>query len=149
MSGPAPRPALRKAPDAHVHPAAPAHSAHRLGHAGQAVPSVPGPPLPGPPASQDAVGASTAAAPAAELGRKADGKGRGLSGPPGGTTSDMLRAAGKAGRRAARGLPAEKLVELTVKVPKSLRKEFRAAAKANRADPDEVVTSLLRAWLHG
>ena len=47
------------------------------------------------------------------------------------------------------GFYAEKKVELTVKVPKSLRKDFRAALKADKKDADEVVTALLRAWLDG
>ena len=38
---------------------------------------------------------------------------------------------------------------LTVKIPKSLRKEFNAALKADRKDADAVVTSLLRSWLDG
>jgi hypothetical protein len=32
-------------------------------------------------------------------------------------------------------------------VPKSLRKDFRAAVKADKKDPDAVVTALLTAWL--
>jgi hypothetical protein len=42
---------------------------------------------------------------------------------------------------------ADKPVDLGVKVPKSLRKDFRAAAKADKKDPDAVVTALLRTWL--
>ena len=38
-------------------------------------------------------------------------------------------------------------MDLGVKVPKSLRKDFRAAVKADKKDPDAVVTALLRAWL--
>lgn len=138
MTAPTPRPALRKAADAHVHPAAPGVT-HQLKHASE---------LPSPRPDLEAI--STAASEVETTGSGKSGrKGHRLSGPPTGTTSDMLRAAGKAGRRQARGLPVEKSVELSVKVPKSVRKEFRAAVKANRADPNEVVTSLLRAWLHG
>ena len=140
MSPPTPRPALRRAADADVHPAAPGHSPPQLRHAADL-------PVPRPDSESAPTEGPEQSAPLAPSGKA--GKGHRLSGPPSGTTSDMLRAAGKRGRRAARGLPAEKSVELTVKVPKSLRKEFRAAVKANRADPDEVVTSLLRAWLHG
>ena len=138
MSTPTPRPALRRAADADVHPAAPGHSPRQLRHAADL-------PVPRPDSDTDPTAPDTPVAPSGKSG----GKGHRLSGPPTGTTSDMLRAAGKRGRRAARGLPAEKSVELTVKVPRSLRKEFRAAVKANRTDADEVVTSLLRAWLHG
>jgi hypothetical protein len=62
----------------------------------------------------------------------------------GGTTSDALRAAGKRTRRQAR---TDKRVELTVQVPKGLRKEFRAALKAEQLDADEVVSTMLRVWL--
>jgi hypothetical protein len=36
-----------------------------------------------------------------------------------------------------------------VKVPKSLRKDLRAAAKTSKRTPDEIVTALLRGWLDG
>ena len=125
MSTPAPRPALKKAADAHIHPAAPGHPAGALRPAAEVE------------AEAAARAAGTDAIPAQ----------RRLSGPLRGTTSDSLRAAGRSGRRGARPDSAEKRVELTVKVPKSLRKDFRAALKADKKDPDEVVTALLRAWL--
>lgn len=123
MSTPTPRPALKKAADAHIHPAAPGHAAHSLRHAAEV----------------------EAAAAAAESGTSSTPSHR-LSGPLRGTTSDSLVAAGKGGRRGPRRSEG-KPVELTVKVPKSLRKEFRAAAKARKQDPDEIVTVLLQAWL--
>jgi hypothetical protein len=41
----------------------------------------------------------------------------------------------------------EKQVDLGAMVPKSLRKDLRAAAKSAGRTPDEVVASLLRAWI--
>jgi hypothetical protein len=59
-------------------------------------------------------------------------------------TSDSLRAAGRRGRRSA---PQGKSVELTVKLPKALRKEFRAALKEQHQEADDVIAALVRAWL--
>lgn len=130
MSTPTPRPALRKAADAHIHPAAPGHSARGLRHAEDVADAEAPQPEPSDPQPTRA--------------------GHRLSGPPTGTTSDSLRT-GKGGRRRARAdkAPEEKRVDLGVQVPKSLRKELRAAAKASRRTPDEIVTALLRGWLQG
>lgn len=128
MSTPTPRPALRKAADAHIHPAAPGHSLRGLRQADDSD----GPPAP--------------AVVAAEGGPSTGG--HRLSGPLGGTTSDSLRPRkGGSGRRREAETKPEKTVELTVKVPKSLRKDFREAVKSTRKNPDDVVTALLRAWL--
>ncbi len=132
MSTPAPRPALRKAADAHIHPAAPHHPAGAL--------------RPASVVEAEAVAAGAAATADAAGNADAPRARTRLSGPLRGTTSDSLRAAGKAGRRRARQAQ-EKRVELTVKVPKSVRKDFRAAVKADGRDADEVVTDLLRTWL--
>lgn len=131
MSTPTPRPALRKAADAHIHPAAPGHSARGLRHA------------------EDDATADQATQPEHPDPQPTQA-GHRLSGPPTGTTSDSLRT-GKGGRRRARAdkAPEEKRVDLGVQVPKSLRKELRAAAKASRRTPDEIVTALLRGWLQG
>lgn len=149
MTTPAPRPALRKAPDAHIHPAAPASGGMRLRAATEGAPEA-GPaeqptadglaPLPGPRESADSGG---------EARQRAGGAGgRKPSGPLKGITSDSLRAAGRRGAPGRRDDRArEKKVELTVQVPKSLRKEFQAAAKSRKTDPDAVVEALLRAWL--
>lgn len=149
MSTPTPRPALKKAADAHIHPAAPSGS-HHLRHASDA-PAVPAPrpgsdaePQPTAPAPAQPVPAGSA--PSGSVPRTVAG--HRLSGPLRGTTSDSLRAAAKDARRRSRRA-AESTVELTVKVPKSLRKEFRAALKADKKDADQVVTALLRAWLNG
>ena len=131
MSTPAPRPALKKAADAHIHPAAPGHSPRGLRQA----------------ADSEAAEDAGAAAPADAAGESSE-EGHRLSGPPHGTTSDSLRSGGRrAGRRGEGGR--NKLVDLGVQVPKGLRKELRAAAKASKRTPDEVVTALLRGWLNG
>jgi hypothetical protein len=140
MSTPAPRPALKKAADAHIHPAAPGHSLHTLR------PAVDAPALPEP--RQDGEPASPGGAPLAKSSGKSGEAGpHRLSGPLRGTTSDSLRAAAKKARHRPSGKAEEKPVDLGVKVPKSLRKDFRAAVKAAKKDPDAVVTALLKAWL--
>ena len=139
MSTPAPRPALKKAADAHIHPAAPGHSLHTLRPAPDA------PPAPGP--RQDSRIDAEAAPLAKSSGKSADPGPHRLSGPLRGTTSDSLRAAAKKARHRPSGKAEEKPVDLGVKVPKSLRKDFRAAVKADKKDPDAVVTALLKAWL--
>ncbi len=141
MSTPAPRPALKRAADAHIHPAAPGHSLHTLR---PALPDdAPAPAVPHPDAAATAP-AAKATGSAARTGEPGPHR---LSGPLRGTTSDSLRAAAKKARTRPSGKAAEKPVDLGVKVPKSLRKDFRAAVKADRKDPDAVVTALLRAWL--
>ncbi len=141
MSTPAPRPALKKAADAHIHPAAPGHSLHTLRPAVDDSPMLPQP-------RQDADPSSAGDAPLDKSsGRSGDAGPHRLSGPLRGTTSDSLRAAAKKARTRPSGKAEEKPVDLGVKVPKSLRKDFRAAVKADKKDPDAVVTALLRAWL--
>jgi hypothetical protein len=140
MSTPAPRPALRKAADAHIHPAAPGHALHTLRPAADDAPALPGP-------RQDPGATATGAAPATSSGRPGDVTPHRLSGPLRGTTSDSLRAAAKKARTRPSGKAGDKPVDLGVQVPKSLRKDFRAAVKADKKDPDAVVTALLRAWL--
>lgn len=141
MSTPAPRPALKKAADAHIHPAAPGHSLHTLRPAApEGAPALPAP-------RADAEGATTSPALAKSAGKSGGAVQHRLSGPLRGTTSDSLRAAAKKARTRPSGKADEKPVDLGVKVPKSLRKDFRAAAKADKKDPDAVVTALLRAWL--
>lgn len=112
MSTPAPRPALQKSADAHIHPAAPGMRP-----------------------------ASTTGGGGAEPGPHR------LSGPLRGNTSDSLRNATRKARRPPKAKSGDKQVPLEVRVPKSLRKEFRAAVKAEKKDPDAVVAALLRAWL--
>ncbi|MCU0263356.1 MAG: hypothetical protein MUF09_06715 [Candidatus Nanopelagicales bacterium] len=142
MSTPAPRPALKKAADAHIHPAAPGHSLHSLRRASDDIPA-PAPPR------DDAVPTTPGhePEPAGTSGASGADAPHRLSGPLRGTTSDSLRAAAKKARKPPTGKAAEKPVDLGVKVPKSLRKDFRAAVKSDGKDPDAVVTALLKAWL--
>jgi hypothetical protein len=139
MSTPAPRPALKKAADAHIHPAAPGHSLHTLR------PATDTPVLPEPRQDPDptSLGSGAAESPSAT----GDATPHRLSGPLRGTTSDSLRAAAKKARTRPSSKAADKPVDLGAKVPKSLRKDFRAAVKADKKDPDAVVTALLRTWL--
>lgn len=125
MTVPSPRPALRRAPDADVHPAAP--------HVRVVTPVAP---VPAPRVEPE---------PAPEAAAKAGGPHR-LSGPPRGRTSDTLRVLpGRSSQKARK----EKRVDLDVTVPKSLRKEFLAAAKSSGHRPDEIVETLLHGWLRG
>jgi hypothetical protein len=140
MSTPAPRPALKKAADAHIHPAAPGHSLHTLRPAAASAAPLPEP-------RQDPEANSAATPQAKPAGRSAVPTQHRLSGPLRGTTSDSLRAAAKKARTRPSGKADEKPVDLGVKVPKSLRKDFRAAVKADKKDPDAVVTALIKAWL--
>jgi hypothetical protein len=140
MSTPAPRPALKKAADAHIHPAAPGHSLHTLRPASDTAASLPG-------SRQDPESSAEAAPLSKPAAKSADTAQHRLSGPLRGTTSDSLRAAAKKARTRPSGKADEKPVDLGVKVPKSLRKDFRAAVKADKKDPDAVVTALLRTWL--
>ena len=137
MSTPVPRPALKRAADAHIHPAAPGHSLHALRPAPEEVSVLPEP-------RQDSESVDASGVPAASTAGKGQHR---LSGPLRGTTSDSLRAATSRARKRPGGKADEKSVDLEVKVPKSVRKDFRAAVKADRKDPDAVVTALLRAWL--
>lgn len=134
MSKPAPRPALKKSADAHVHPAAPGHSLNDL--------------RPAPDSAEPTTGPEVApAAGGAAQQPEEDGQQPRLSGPLRGNTSDSLRAATRKARRRPRGADTDKLVDLNVRVPKKLRKQFRAAVKGDKKDPDAVVTALLKAWL--
>jgi hypothetical protein len=135
VSTPAPRPALKKAADAHIHPAAPGHSPRGLKQA------------------DDGAEAAEAGAPSPAENSPAptsdEAKGHRLTAPPRGATSDSLRSRtrGRRSRGGERATKPEKTVELTVKVPKSLRRDFRDAVKSEKKDPNDVVTALLRAWL--
>jgi hypothetical protein len=142
MSTPAPRPALKKAADAHIHPAAPGHSLHTLRRAADDAPTLPQPRDDAEPTTPEPTGG-----PSSTPGTTGPDTPHRLSGPLRGTTSDSLRAAAKKARKPPTGKASEKPVDLGVKVPKSLRKDFRAAVKSDKKDPDVVVTALLKAWL--
>ncbi len=144
MSGiPAPRPALKKAADAHIHPAAPDHRPVLLRHAADSE-------------AEAKAASEPAAATGAPEARLRQGQGPAVH--RSGEGQLAVRAVGRehlgqhappsrAGDRPAKA--SGKKVTLTVKIPKSLRKEFNAALKADRKDADAVVTSLLRSWLDG
>ncbi|MFM2437712.1 MAG: hypothetical protein RLZ55_523 [Actinomycetota bacterium] len=133
-TNPAPRPALRKAPDASVHPAAPVVGP-------DSPPGIVQPkPMPG-------GKAPTHLRPVVGIG---------------GSTSDVLRrvpadpkdaAAKKAKKQSKKAAKAERKrrqqrVELQVKVPKDVRNQLRKNAKARGTSVDDVVTSVLEGWLH-
>lgn len=58
-----------------------------------------------------------------------------------------LKRKGKATSDALLGAPKDKLVDLDVRVPKSVRKRLRAEAKERGLSPDAIVTAILDAAL--
>jgi hypothetical protein len=142
-TNPTPRPALRKAPDASVHPAAP----------------VVGPADP-PAVVEPSARAASSATPRPTHLRPVVGLG--------GVTSDGLRKApeekkSKKGKGQAKTKTKGKVdkeskkaakvhmrrVDLKVKVPKEVRQALRTNAKARGTSVDDVVTNVLQGWLHG
>lgn len=115
---PEPRPALTKAPDGGLHPAAPKAAPPKHLHPAPHAPSVPAsePPTP--------------------------------AGPPVKFKHGDLRArkAASAGKDAKSG-KTDELVDLGVKVPKKLRKAIRRRAEAEGWSPDAAVSSVLRTWV--
>ena len=144
---PAPRPALRKAPDSGVHPAAPV-----------VAPESP-PPVVEPPAPKRTTHAVTPAkAPRPAHLRPVVGLG--------GSTSDAIRLAPekggkKGGKKSTKSMSAkqrkkldkkarkrhERRVSLQVEVPKEVRSKLRKNAKARGTSVDDVVTAVLEGWL--
>jgi hypothetical protein len=176
MTNPSPRPALRKAEDATVHPAAP-----RPARATRAPrPAVPAqaPAEPAPRTIADTNREANAAA--AERARKAKGKPAAAPAAPAakaprkkrkfsGSTSDHMRvpdtefrehpkhkgerkAASKAKPSPTKAKPDDlmsgKVVDLGARVPKKLRTAARAEAKRRGLDLDAVTTELLHEWLN-
>ena len=138
-TNPTPRPALRKAPDATVHPAAP----------------VVGPADP-PPVVEPNRAAGSSTSPRPTHLRPVVGLG--------GVTSDGLRKApeekkakkgkGKSAKENAKESKKaakvhQRRVDLKVKVPKEVRQALRTNAKARGTSVDDVVTNVLQGWLHG
>lgn len=118
---PGPRPALRKAPDATVHPAAPV---------GVEVVAPPAPTRPSHLRPVVGLGGSTS-----DVLRKAPGKAKGKG--------------GKAAKKKARKREAarhERRVKLKVSVPKEVRTRLRTSAKARGTSVDDVVSSVLEGW---
>jgi hypothetical protein len=138
---PTPRPALRKAPDATIHPAAPVADDSLA-------------PVVDPKVAKKVVKDSQQRP--AHL-RPVVGLG--------GSTSDVLRRApeteekkrdkgkskGKAGKKRAKKAAKvhQRRVDLKVKVPKDVRQALRSNAKARGTSVDDVVTNVLQGWLHG
>jgi hypothetical protein len=114
---PEPRPALRKAPDGGLHPAAPR-------------------PMPTDPAAEASEGSSPFRP--GDLRARKTGAAKGSSKA---ASSDQSKSKGKG--KAAK----EPTAELTVTVPKHLRKQAKARAKADRLKLDDVVATLLRGWV--
>ncbi len=141
---PQPRPALKRAEDADLHPAlsvAPAQlptqvardgGARRLA-AAAAFDGRLAPPPPPPPA-------------AGKAGKSGKGKkeGRSKFQAAGQATSDSLRAKP---HKVAKPDKDAKPVTLEVKVPKRVRKEIRAIAKHSGSSVDAIVTQALTEWL--
>lgn len=144
---PAPRPALRKAPDAGVHPAAPVV-------APESPPAVVDPPVPTPitriaPPSRPArpthlrpvvgLGGSTSDAirPAPE--KKVKRPAKPVANKQ--TAKQRKKAEKKARKRH------ERRVSLQIEVPKEVRSKLRRNAKARGTSVDDVVTSVLEGWL--
>ena len=109
---------LAKAPDADVHP-------------------VTGPAVPPPAAATGPAPTPPPAAPAEPEPAAADGKAKRKS----------LKRKGKATSDALLGAPKDKLVDLDVRVPKSVRKRLRSEAKERGLSPDAIVTAILDAAL--
>lgn len=122
MTPPQPRPALRRADDATVHPA--------LSIA----------PSQAPPALRSTRATEPAPQPEPKpKGKKAKGKKQ---------DAPRFRGAGKATSDVWRGVGgSDKPVRLDVTVPKSLRKELRAVSKASGTPVDALVAQALTAWL--
>lgn len=171
MTNPTPRPALRKADDADVHPAAPrparsprSRTTTRAAEpsAAASVAAVPDP--------EQATTAEPTKAPAKPRGVAATTPGKSRKRKFSGSTSDHMRvaeapeptseaAAVETVAPAPKTKPAKvsppptpalltgKSVELEVHVPKALRKAARAEAKKRGLDIDTVVVDLLHAWL--
>ncbi len=172
MTNPAPRPALRKAEDSTVHPAAPARSpravqprrrqeptaaqaprATKAPRPSRAEAEVAAPPTGG---TSGRAGTTKKAATKAATKQGGGRTDRAFSG----ATSDHLRPAAAAvdadqtARRRRKAytdvdLMRGKTVALDVSVPKRLRKAARTEAKRRGLDLDAVTTELLHRWLTG
>lgn len=151
MTNPTPRPALRKAEDASVHPAAPRPARSPRPAATKAGAPVAAPVVEPVPAAPDP---APVEAPRPKAGKKQR--------KFGGATSDHLRAAdpaeprparpSKPSKRKARGstrddLMQGKAVDLDVEVPKALRKAAAKRAKSEGLDLRTVVIDALHAYV--
>jgi hypothetical protein len=177
MTNPTPRPALRKADDATVHPAAPRPARRRApaptpapletAAADPAVTTATGAAATAADAAGSAGGATTAAKSGSKSGSASRAKsttkpaGKSATKPAKdrafrGSTSDHLRPSSAAPAAQARPKMKElaalldgKPVDLDVRVPKNLRKAARSQAKKRGLDLDAVTTELLYGWITG
>lgn len=128
MKNPAPRPALRRAPDAAVHPALGAGTVNTIDLRSpqrDRTADVATSPSPGlsPKESKDAK--------AAKRGKKAR--------PATSATKT------KPGKKAKRGKKAHR-IDMHLRIPADVRHQLRSTAKARGTSVDEVVTSVLEGW---
>jgi hypothetical protein len=118
---PEPRPALRRAHDGSVHPAAPRATPEKHLHP---APSAPAAAVPEPePVPQPVEGSGPF--------KPGDLRARKAAKPP----------------KSGKGKKAEETVPLEVRIPKKLRKALRKRANADNVVIDDVVTDSLSAWL--
>ena len=155
-ANPSPRRALRKAPDATVHPAAPVVSDGAS--VGPAV--VKSATIPIRPVAELrpvlGIGGSTSDVLRKAPKRKAGGKKAPKAGAPkaGAPKAGVKKGQGKkaeAETKAKKGQRKrhERRVDLRVKVPKEVRQELRRNAKARGTSVDDVVTVVLEGWIDG
>jgi hypothetical protein len=137
VTNPIPRPALHKAPDAEVHPAA-----ARAVHPKPASPPTDKPQPAGGPANS-LVDRRRLSAVAPKAKRPADKR------PFQGNTSDTIRKSSKPSKQEAKPSAQPKPAEFTVKIPKQLKKDFRAKSAKHGYRPDDVIAELMRVWLAG
>jgi hypothetical protein len=143
-TNPRPRPALRRAPDATVHPAAPRlrAPAQDAGSPPEAVALRAVPELATAPGRAD--GKGRAAAGEADRPGKGKGKGQGKGQGKGKAKSKAADPTGSAGP-GGKG----KTVELVVPLPKSLRKRLEGKSAEYGYTPEQATAQLLRMWVDG
>ena len=161
MSNPSPRPALRKAEDAEVHPAAP-HPVRTPRAARPATASTPEPPAPAERSSRGKRSKGTISVdPIASTSRPFSGSTSDFMRPPESDPLEYVVPIGAAqptpeGTKSKKqkksqapksdALMKGKSTDLDVRVPKALVKAARARAKAEGLDLDTVVIDLLHEW---
>lgn len=132
MKPPAPRPALRRADDADIHPAL------------SAVPSEEGPVIRTrlrEVGKDETITLPSKVKPAEKKPRVKPSKQKEVK-----RATQPFLSAGKATSDVYR-THRDKKVSLDVKVPKSVRKAIRSVARASDSSPDELVTQILKDWL--
>ncbi len=117
MSNPIPRPALRKAPDADIHPAIADPDHVTVDLRSQPAVSIPAPPT----VDTGRIGTK------GKVTKQADSK----------KAKSKSNAARRKGKR----------IELHVRVPRTVRSQLRDTAKARGTSVDDVVSTVLEGWL--